>query len=73
MTFTELTTFLKTLGAEQAMNLDGGSSSSFYYQGKTSYGKVDTEGYPIQRPVKSVLLVLPSSDRPTISQKQTPP
>jgi hypothetical protein len=58
MTFAELATFLKTLGVEQAMNLDGGSSSSFYYQGKTHYGKVDSEGYPVQRPVKSVLLVV---------------
>jgi len=58
MTFAELTTFLKTLGVEQAMNLDGGSSSSFYYQGKTHYGKVDPEGYPVKRPVKSVLLVV---------------
>ncbi|WP_206755534.1 phosphodiester glycosidase family protein [Trichocoleus sp. FACHB-262] len=60
MTFTELIAFLKTLGIEQAMNLDGGSSSSFYYQGKTWYGKVDPEGYPVQRPVKSVFLVLPN-------------
>ncbi|MEP0870340.1 phosphodiester glycosidase family protein [Trichocoleus desertorum AS-A10] len=60
MTFTELIAFLKTLGIEQAMNLDGGSSSSFYYKGKTWYGKVGTEGDPVQRPVKSVLLVLPN-------------
>lgn len=59
MAFTELITFLKALGAKQAMNLDGGSSSSFYYQGKTHYGKVDTKGYPVERPVKSVLLVVP--------------
>jgi len=66
MTFAELITFLQTLGVKQAMNLDGGSSSSFYYQGKTWYGKVDPEGYPVQRPVKSVLLVLPKeSDRRT--------
>jgi exopolysaccharide biosynthesis protein len=39
------------------MNLDGGSSSSFYYEGKTFYGKVDNEGNPLRRPVLSVLLV----------------
>ncbi|BBD65974.1 hypothetical protein NIES4072_03470 [Nostoc commune NIES-4072] len=52
-----LADFMKTLGANQAMNLDGGSSSSLYYNGKTFYGKVDLEGNPIRRPVKSVLLV----------------
>ncbi|MEH1780932.1 MAG: phosphodiester glycosidase family protein [Nostoc sp.] len=52
-----LADLMKTLGAEQAMNLDGGSSSSLYYKGKTFYGKVDLEGISIKRPVKSVLLV----------------
>lgn len=52
-----LADFMKTLGAEKAMNLDGGSSSSLYYKGKTFYGKVDLEGNSIKRPVKSVLLV----------------
>lgn len=52
-----LANFMKTLGADKAMNLDGGSSSSLYYNGKTFYGKVDLEGNPIKRPVKSVLLV----------------
>ncbi|MCC5650372.1 phosphodiester glycosidase family protein [Nostoc sp. XA013] len=52
-----LADFMKTLGADKAMNLDGGSSSSLYYNGKTFYGKVDLEGNPIKRPVKSVLLV----------------
>ncbi|MEH1984605.1 phosphodiester glycosidase family protein [Nostoc sp.] len=52
-----LADLMKTLGANQAMNLDGGSSSSLYYNGKTFYGKVDLEGNSIKRPVKSVLLV----------------
>ncbi|MBE8986914.1 phosphodiester glycosidase family protein [Nostoc sp. LEGE 12450] len=52
-----LANFMKTLGADKAMNLDGGSSSSLYYNGKAFYGKVDLEGNPIKRPVKSVLLV----------------
>ena len=52
-----LADLMKTLGADKAMNLDGGSSSSFYYNGKTFYGKVDLERNPIKRPVKSVLLV----------------
>ncbi len=52
-----LADLMKTLGADKAMNLDGGSSSSLYYKGKTFYGKVDLEGNSIKRPVKSVLLV----------------
>lgn len=52
-----LADLIKTLGVEKAMNLDGGSSSSFFYQGKNFYGKVDASGNPIKRPVKSVLLV----------------
>ncbi|WP_392533102.1 phosphodiester glycosidase family protein [Nostoc sp. C117] len=52
-----LADLMKTLGVEKAMNLDGGSSSSLYYKGKTFYGKVDLNGNPIKRRVKSVLLV----------------
>jgi len=52
-----LADFMKTLGVQKAMNLDGGSSSSLYYNGRTFYGKLDLEGNPIKRPVKSVLLV----------------
>ncbi|MEP1060042.1 MULTISPECIES: phosphodiester glycosidase family protein [Cyanophyceae] len=57
MTLQALADFMKTLGVEQAMNLDGGSSSSLYYDGKSAYGKVDQAGKPLIRPVKSVLLV----------------
>ena len=57
MSLTALADFMKTLGVEKAMNLDGGSSSSFYYKGKTFYGKVDNQGNPLRRPVLSVLLV----------------
>lgn len=57
MSLIELVAFMKTQGIEKAMNLDGGSSSSFYYKGKTVYGKVDTNGDQIRRQVKSVLLV----------------
>lgn len=53
----QLADLMKSLGASEAMNLDGGSSSSLYFQGKTFYGKVDLQGNPIKRPVKSVLLV----------------
>lgn len=53
----ELANFLRSQGATQALNLDGGSSSSLYFQGKTYYGKRDADGQPIQRPVKSVLIL----------------
>ncbi len=56
-----LADFLKSLGAEKAMNLDGGSSSSLYYNGKTFFGKVDLEGNSVKRPIKSVLLVRKTS------------
>ncbi|PZV10785.1 MAG: hypothetical protein DCF22_15850 [Leptolyngbya sp.] len=59
MTIPELTNFMKTLGVEKAMNLDGGSSASLYYQGKTIYGKVNESGKPVQRSIKSALLIQP--------------
>jgi len=61
MSLSELAHFLKTLGIEQAMNLDGGSSTALYYQGKTFYGKVNEAADPLRRPVKSVLLMQPLS------------
>jgi exopolysaccharide biosynthesis protein len=57
MSLPELANFMKTLGAKKAMNLDGGSSSSLYYNGKTIHGKLDAQGVPVERSVKSVLLV----------------
>jgi exopolysaccharide biosynthesis protein len=56
-----LADFLKSLGVQKAMNVDGGSSSSLYYNGKSFYGKVDLDGNFIKRPVKSVLIVHESS------------
>lgn len=56
MTLVELAEFMKTLGVEKAMNLDGGSSSSLYYDGKAFYGKVNEQGR-VERSVKSVLLL----------------
>ena len=57
ISLTELTDFLSSLGAVKAMNLDGGSSSSLYYDGRIIYGKVDRDGRIVKRPIKSVLLV----------------
>ena len=56
-TLSELTNFLSSQGAAKAMNLDGGSSASLYYDGRAIYGRVNAEGNKIQRPIKSALLV----------------
>ncbi len=66
MSLADLASFLRDLGAVKAINLDGGSSSAIHYQGKTFYGKVDREGNPIIRSLKSVLLVKIG----TLSQKR---
>ncbi len=57
MSLLALANFMKTLGIEKAMNLDGGSSASLYYNGKTIYGKLNVAGNSSRRAVKSVLLV----------------
>jgi Phosphodiester glycosidase len=57
MSLFELANFLKNLGVEKALNLDGGSSSSLYYEGQSFYGKFDADGKPIQRSVKSFLIL----------------
>jgi hypothetical protein len=57
LTLPALAEWMRSLGVEKAMNLDGGSSSALYYQGKTIYGKVDAAGSSVERPVKSVLWV----------------
>jgi exopolysaccharide biosynthesis protein len=58
MSLSELAEFMKTLGVEKAMNLDGGSSSALYYQGQIFYGKFDRQGNQVKRLIKSVLLIL---------------
>ena len=57
LSLVQLADFMKRLGVEQAMNLDGGTSSALFYKGRVVYGKVDEAGKAIQRPVKSVLMV----------------
>ncbi|MBD3883371.1 phosphodiester glycosidase family protein [Phormidium tenue FACHB-886] len=57
LTLQELANFMKSLGVQKALNLDGGGSASLYFDGTTYYGKLDEAGNPIERPVKSVLLV----------------
>lgn len=57
MTLAEVADLLRQEGATQALNLDGGGSSSFWFDGKTHLGKLDDQGRSVQRPVKSILLV----------------
>lgn len=53
----ELADFLSSIGVTKAMNLDGGSSASLYYDGQAFYGRVDHKGNQIKRPIKSILLI----------------
>jgi hypothetical protein len=57
-----LATLMADLGAVEAMNLDGGSSSALYYAGQAFYGKVDDAGQRVKRAVKSVLVLAPRSE-----------
>jgi hypothetical protein len=53
----ELADFMRSQGIQEALNLDGGSSSGIYYQGKIFLGKLTAKGEPVVRSVKSVLLL----------------
>ncbi|NJN87551.1 MAG: phosphodiester glycosidase family protein [Leptolyngbyaceae cyanobacterium SL_7_1] len=58
----ELADFLRGLGVETALNLDGGSSASFCYEGECFFGKVNQAGDRVERPVKSVLKAMPLAE-----------
>lgn len=58
-TLPEMTAFLKDRGAVKAMALDGGSSSGVLYRDRVIYGKLNADGSPVKRPVKSVWMVVP--------------
>ena len=57
LSFGDLASFLQELDVIAALNLDGGSSSSLFYQGETFYGRLDAENRPVERSIKSILLV----------------
>lgn len=63
MNLTELTSILRWLGAEDAMNVDGGGSSTLYVKGETETGVVnhpsDNKKFDHfgQRPVASIIYV----------------
>ena len=53
----ELADFMRSQGIQDALNLDGGSSSGMYYQGQIFLGKLTAKGEPVVRSVKSVLVL----------------
>lgn len=57
VTLEEMANFLKSQGAVEALNLDGGSSSAMYYNRRTYYGRLNKEGQTVQRSIKSALVV----------------
>ena len=57
VTLEDMASFLKAQGAVEALNLDGGSSSALYYNGRTYYGRLNKEGQTVQRSIKSALVV----------------
>jgi exopolysaccharide biosynthesis protein len=68
MTLAELTAFLKGIGVKQALNLDGGTSSSLYFNRQVHYGKLDAQGQSIPRAVKSVLVLASQAKQDRLGQ-----
>ncbi|NEP19328.1 MAG: phosphodiester glycosidase family protein [Leptolyngbya sp. SIO4C1] len=57
LTLAELAEAMAQQGIVKALNLDGGSSTSLFFDGQVYYGRLDAEGRSVQRPVKSVLVL----------------
>jgi len=57
LSLAELADFMRSQGVQEALNLDGGSSSGMYDQGKIFLGKLTAKGEPVVRSIKSVLLL----------------
>ncbi|MEO1068642.1 MAG: phosphodiester glycosidase family protein [Cyanobacteria bacterium J06638_6] len=57
MTMEEMAEFMGDRGVVQALNLDGGSSSTLLYQGTPHFGRWNRDEKWVQRPVKSILWV----------------
>lgn len=51
----DLADLMAERGVVQALNLDGGSSSTLIANGTTHYGRLNQAGERVQRPVKSIL------------------
>ena len=59
-TFQQMAEVFKTFDVEKAMALDGGSSSSMVVNGQTYWAKYNKSNEPVQRRVKSVLMIVPT-------------
>ncbi|MBE9156502.1 phosphodiester glycosidase family protein [Nodosilinea sp. LEGE 06152] len=57
MTMAEVAGVMRDRGVVQALNLDGGSSSTLIYGDTVHYGRLNASGELVQRPVKSILWV----------------
>ncbi|MBE9065787.1 phosphodiester glycosidase family protein [Leptolyngbya cf. ectocarpi LEGE 11479] len=55
MTLAELAEFMATLDVQKALNLDGGSSSSLYFDQPADSDRISDPHFTEQRPVKSVM------------------
>jgi hypothetical protein len=64
VSLSRLANLMKDLGVKSALNLDGGTSSQLWYKGQHYIGKVRPDGEPVTRKVKSVLMVVPISQKP---------
>jgi len=57
VTLAALKNLLADRGVSQALALDGGGSSSLWFNGQTVYGKLDANQVRVQRPVKSAWVI----------------
>lgn len=57
MTMAEVAEVMRDRGVIQALNLDGGSSSTLIYGDTIHYGRLNANGERVLRPVKSILWV----------------
>jgi hypothetical protein len=57
LNFADLADFMAQQGATQVLNLDGGSSSTLVYRDTIYHGRLDSQGVPVRRPVKSIIWV----------------
>lgn len=57
MSMQALTGFMQRLGIDRALNLDGGSSAALIYQDQMFYGKVEKNGQPVLRAIKSAIVI----------------
>ena len=57
LALSEMADFLNGLGVQKALNLDGGSSTGLYFADQIYLGRLSQTGEPIERPIKSILVV----------------